>query len=223
MKKKETRVLSNPEFRFKEEDGNTLFGYAARFDSEAVLTHPVHGEFTERISPGAFGNVLNADVRALLNHDPNFVFGRTKSGTLRLSEDDNGLKTENNLPETQAAKDLKISVERGDITQQSFGFVVGKDEWSEDPETKKVTRNIKEIEKLFNISYVTYPAYPDTEVALRSLDEWRKKEEPPEEPDPMVEEPEKPIKPDPMVDEIARNRRKRELSLKHKQLIIEQE
>jgi len=222
MKKIEVRFSSNPEFRFAEVDGkNTLVGYAARFDSEAILRHPVHGEFTERIAPGAFKNVLNQDVRALLNHDPNFVFGRTKSGTLRLSEDGAGLRTENDMPDTQAARDLKVSVERGDISQQSFGFVIAKDGdvWEKD-ESGAISRTITNVAELRDTSYVTFPAYENTEVALRSLEEFRKQSA---DPDPTVGDPNNPDKSNPMVDLTAQRARGRSIELKTKKLIIEKE
>ena len=221
MKSKiEVRFSSNPEFRFAEVDGkNTLVGYAARFDSEATLRHPVHGEFKERIAPGAFKNVLNQDVRALLNHDPNFVFGRTKSGTLRLAEDGAGLRTENDMPDTQAARDLKVSVERGDISQQSFGFVVAKDGdvWEKD-EAGAISRTITNVAELRDTSYVTFPAYENTEVALRSLEEFRKTSE---EANPMVAEPNNPVEADPMVDLTVQKARARNIELKNKKLLME--
>ena len=172
---KETRVLPVSEFRFNESDGTPKFeGYAAVFNrwSEDL------GGFRERIKPSAFKNaVVNSDVRALFNHDANYVLGRSTSGTLELKEDSKGLHVSNTPPDTQWARDLMTSVNRGDISQMSFGFTVGEDEWHEDKDGV-VSRTINKIDRLFDISVVTYPAYPDTSVALRSLEKMKGEEKP---------------------------------------------
>ena len=169
---KEIRVLPVSEFRFSEEDGKPKFeGYAAVFNkwSEDL------GGFREKIKAGAFRKALkNSDVRALFNHDRNYVLGRSTAGTLKLKEDNKGLFINNNPPETQWAKDLMVSVNRGDITQMSFGFTVSEDEWKEDKEGR-VTRTIHGVDRLYDVSIVTEPAYPDTTVALRSLDKVKGK------------------------------------------------
>lgn len=169
---KERRFLNVQELRVsKKDDGpSTLKGYAAVFNS---LSEDLGG-FREKIDPGAFkGALKRSDTRALFNHDSNFVLGRQSAGTLRLKEDKKGLLMEVDLPDTQFARDLQTSVERGDITQQSFGFTVKKDSWEEDRDKKEVTRTLNEIDELFDVSPVTFPAYPDTTVAKRSLDEFR--------------------------------------------------
>ena len=106
------------------------------------------------------------DVRALLNHDPNFVLGRTKAGTLTLREDARGLHYTNDLPDTQTGRDLMTSIKRGDITGSSFAFVVKQDKW-----TQADTGDIREIldVNLFDVSPVTYPANEATSVGMRSL------------------------------------------------------
>ena len=172
--KKERRFLKVQELRVNTDgDKSTLTGYAAVFDS---LSDDLGG-FREKIDPGAFKSALKtSDCRALFNHDANFVLGRQSSKTLRLKEDKNGLLMECDLPDTQFARDLMISVSRGDITQQSFGFTVKVDEWEEDRSNGKTTRTLKEIDELFDVSPVTFPAYPDTTVAKRSLDEFKTSE-----------------------------------------------
>ena len=154
-----------------------IVGSAAVFNS---LSENL-GNFREQIAPGAFRKALKAsDVRALFNHDPNYVLGRTTSGTLRLKEDSRGLWMELTPPDTQLIRDLVIApIERGDITQQSFGFTVKKDSW-EDIEGEVPTRTLLEINELFDVSPVTYPAYKDTNVsiALRSLEEAKKDSNP---------------------------------------------
>jgi uncharacterized protein len=128
------------------------------------------GGFREKIAPGAFKRSLEngADVRALLNHDSNYVLGRNKSGTLFLSEDERGLKIEITPPDTQWARDLMVSMERGDIDQMSFGFYTISDDW----ETKdgENIRTLREVE-LFDVSVVTYPAYTATSANVRSAEE----------------------------------------------------
>lgn len=148
-----------------ESGAKMIRGHAAVFnrDSEEMFG------FVERVAPGAFTNTLkdDADVRALFNHDPNVVLGRSKSGTLRLREDKIGLAIEIDPPDTQAARDLLVSIERGDISQMSFGFRTVTDEWHTDK--KRMVRTLKEVE-LFDVSPVTFPAYPDTDVSARDLE-----------------------------------------------------
>ena len=165
----ETRVFSSAELRMtKSEDGVPRFeGYAARFNkwSEDL------GGFREKIAPKAFAKALKtSDTRALFNHDSNYVLGRTTSKTLDLREDDKGLKFSVIPPDTQWARDLGVSMERGDITQCSFGFTLseGGDEWHD--KGGAITRTIREVRSLQDVSIVAFPAYPDTSVALRSLD-----------------------------------------------------
>jgi len=172
--KKEVRFIKVQELRVKKtDDKTTLSGYAAVFNS---LSENLGG-FREKIDPGAFANALKkSDCRALFNHDSNFVLGRQSAKTLRLKEDDKGLFMECDLPDTQFARDLTVSIERGDINQQSFGFIVKIDSWEEDRDTGKTTRTLIEIDELMDVSPVTFPAYPDTDVAKRSLEEYRTSE-----------------------------------------------
>jgi HK97 family phage prohead protease len=189
-KNKEIRVLPMTEFRVLKDDGkSSLEGYAARFDkwSEDL------GGFKEKIARGAFKKALkDSDVRALFNHDANYVLGRSTAGTLALKEDGKGLFMANDPPPTQWASDLMVSVDRGDISQMSFGFTVEKDEWKEDKEGR-VTRVIHEVGRLLDVSVVSFPAYPDTSVALRSLEKSKAEKDKPkfelvEEPKEEVEE-----------------------------------
>jgi HK97 family phage prohead protease len=149
------------------DDGKRIMrGHAAVFNS---LSEDLGG-FREQIQPGAFAEaVKNDDVRALFNHDPNLILGRSKAGTLRLFEDEQGLAIEIDPPDTQIARDLMVSMERGDISQMSFGFSIrsGGQSWSKAEDGKKV-RTLTNL-RLFDVSPVTYPAYTSTDVALRSL------------------------------------------------------
>ena len=142
-------------------------GYGALFDSEADLYW-----FREIIRPGAFAETLKtADVRALFNHDPNLVLGRNKAGTLRLREDSRGLKYDFDPPDTAAARDVVELLRRGDVSQSSFGFRTLKDRWTfSDNPNEPALRELLEVE-LFDVSPVTFPAYPDTVVGIRSADD----------------------------------------------------
>jgi HK97 family phage prohead protease len=152
------------------DEGVTMItGYAARFNSWSEDL----GGFRERIMPGAFKKALMvSDVRALYNHDSNNLpLGRTPK-TLRLSEDTKGLKFEADLPDTQFARDLAISIQRKDITGNSFSFTVA--DGGDEMKTKDdvYSRTITEFKELFDIGPVVFPAYasPKVKVAQRALD-----------------------------------------------------
>ena len=158
----ERRFFSKTEFRVSD-DGKKIVGYAAKFNELS----PQYYGFKEKISPGAFTKTIKeADIRALFNHDPNIVLGRNKAGTLKLEEDEIGLRYEIELPDTQHGIDLHKLVKRGDISQSSFGFRIIKHSWEED-ETEGIIHTIIEV-KLFDVSPVTYPWYPTTEASARA-------------------------------------------------------
>lgn len=163
----EKRCLMAAEIR-AEGDGKKLVGYAAVFDAPYDS-----GWMVEYVRKGAFSRALseNQDVRALFDHDSSVVLGRRSAKTLTLAEDDKGLRFEIDLPDTQAARDLRILVERGDITGMSFGFRVIKEQWDESG--PKPVRTLLDVD-LLEVSVVTFPAYADTSVGVRSLEDWRK-------------------------------------------------
>src|SRR4051812_15119539 len=110
----ERRTVAAPDLRITADGPQRIFGHAALFDSPSQDL----GGFREQIRPGAFADSLkHDDVRALFNHDPNIILGRNRAGTLVLTEDQQGLGIEISPPDTQAARDLLVSIERGDITQ----------------------------------------------------------------------------------------------------------
>lgn len=146
-----------------EGERTTLAGYAAVFDQLSVV---LYGMFREKISRGAFAGALSGDVRALWNHDTNLPLGRTKAGTLRLEEDAHGLRVEIDPPTTQAGRDALVSVQRGDVDQMSFAFDVLEDEWDQD-ESGTLIRTLRKV-MLYEVSPVTFPAYPQTTVAARA-------------------------------------------------------
>lgn len=140
-----------------------MAGYAAKFDT---LSQNLGG-FVERIAPGAFTKTLaEADVKALFNHDANLLLGRSASGTLRMEEDETGLRYEVDLPDTTLGRDLRVLLERGDVSQSSFAFRVVRDDWGTDDQDRPV-RTLVEV-KLYDVSPVTYPAYLDTEASMRA-------------------------------------------------------
>ena len=165
----EERHLTAEESRLAAQGGKQpkILGYAAVFES---LSDPLAGgAFREKIEPGAFGQSLKTeDVKCLFNHDDNYVLGRKGNTTLTLKEDDRGLYFEVLPPETQWAADLMVSIGRKDIYQGSFQFKVLEDSWdSSDPDN--VIRTLIKV-KLIDVSVVSFPAYPQTVVDLRS--EW---------------------------------------------------
>lgn len=137
-------------------------GHAAVFNSPTII----FDTFKEQIAPGAFNRTLaEDDIRCIFNHDWNYVLGRNKTGTLKLLEDKTGLYFENTLPETSFAKDLQVSLARGDINQCSFGFIVTQESWDY-TDSDMPLRTIEEV-KLFEISVCPLPAYADTDVSLQ--------------------------------------------------------
>jgi len=162
----ERRTLPVAELRVAEADeGRMITGYAAVFDQ---LSEDLGG-FRELIRPGAFRKVIKDDVRALVNHDANFVLGRNVAGTLRLAEDDHGLQVEIDAPDTAWARDLMVTIDRGDVDQMSFAFSVREQAWKRDEDDGAVTREIIEFKRLYDVSVVTFPAYPQTEAQAREI------------------------------------------------------
>jgi len=166
-KTKEVRYLTADSLEVRVDDDRPVIeGHAAVFNKETVI-----GDyFREVIKPGAFKRAIREkqDVRALFNHDPNHVLGRTPAGTLHLSEDKRGLKIAIDPPDTQFANDLLTSIRRGDVDQMSFAFRATEEKWIE----KKGEMSLRELHDvdLYDVSPVTYPAYEATDVGLRSAE-----------------------------------------------------
>lgn len=176
MPKPERRFFGDAlELRFAEDDdaAPVIAGYAAVFNS---LSEDLGG-FREQIAPGAFSKAIGGDVRALFNHDPSMVLGRTRAKTLQLSEDQRGLRVEFTPPETEMGRQVVASLRRGDVDQMSFGFRTLADKWERNADGQEV-RTLLEVD-LFDVSVVTFPAYQETDVAVRSLDAWRSAQQPP--------------------------------------------
>ena len=166
----ETRAFALDEVRVEAREdgkGQRIVGHAAVFD---LLSEDLGG-FREKISPGAFAEAISTDdVRALFNHDDNLLLGRNRANTLMLSEDEKGLRSVIDLPDTQVARDLAVLMQRGDVNQMSFAFAISKDgqDWERTGEGPWI-RTINKIKRLWDVSVVTYPAYPQTDAAVRAL------------------------------------------------------
>lgn len=151
-------------------------GYSALFNSYSVDMGYGEWKVYEKIAPGAFTEALGrSDVRGLINHRSELILGRQSAKTLILTVDETGLHARYSLPETSYAKDLMISVERGDVREQSFAFTVASDGqvWEDDYEKKVSIRTITKFKEIFDVSIVTYPAYNDTTVLKRCFDSSR--------------------------------------------------
>ena len=151
--------LRTSEVRAAGDDSLIVEGYASNFDVEYDL-----GYFKESVARGAFDDVLEHDVRFLLNHT-GAPLARTTNGTLELTVDDTGLRYRAALADTQDGRDLYKLIKRGDITQSSFAFTIDADEWSEDRSTRTITK----VGKLLDVSSVTYPASASTSVYARNM------------------------------------------------------
>ncbi len=167
----ERRIHSTFEVLDDEGGRPTIEGYAAKFNELSADL----GGFRERIAPGAFARTLDegADVRALVDHDPSRIIGRTTAGTLELIEDATGLMVQIDPADTSVGRDLVESIRRGDINQMSFGFTIASegDSWGTDAEGQMI-RTLTDVD-LWDVSAVTFPAYPDTEIAVRSMQHWQ--------------------------------------------------
>lgn len=167
------------EFRAAESDGKKYIeGYFSVFGGVYELWPGA----TESIDPHAFDEALGDDIRALIDHETRLVLGRNKAGTLELRIDSHGLwgKIEINESDTDALN-LYARVQRGDVSQCSFGFDILSEE-TDISDNEKVHWTIKKV-KLYEVSCVTFPAYQDTSISARKsqydqikkrqMDAWR--------------------------------------------------
>lgn len=157
-----------------------ISGYALKFGTRS---HNLGG-FIEMIDKRALDQTDMNDVRALIDHDPSKILGRTSAGTLKLEVDDIGLRFDVTLPNTQYASDLYENLRVGNISNCSFGFMLGKDgdSFTRDQETGLPLRSLRNISKLTDVSVVTYPAYEDTDVTIakRNLQQYEERKRNPE-------------------------------------------
>jgi uncharacterized protein len=164
------------EERDGQKDSNVIEGYAAVFNKDSED----FGGWVERIAPGAFDDVLNDDAFALFNHESNLVLGRN-GVNVRLTQDKIGLKYRIELPNTTVANDLRTLIKDKIINKSSFAFTANQVEWKyEEDRSMPDIRTVKKMKRLYDVSPVTYPAYPDTSIAARS---YQRPEPQPETPD----------------------------------------
>jgi HK97 family phage prohead protease len=163
MENRETRDF-DAQFEIREaSDGMTFVGYAAKFNSASENL----GGFVEYIQPGAFSRSLKSrnDVKMLWNHDAGEPLASTRSGTMKLYEDEIGLRVEAKLPDTSRGRDLAVLLRDGIVDKMSFGFNVIKDSWNSEGNE----RTLKSV-RLFEVSAVTWPAYTATSASVRALE-----------------------------------------------------
>lgn len=162
----ERRWMIAKELRVARPDGEPpkIIGHAAVFNSLSLDL----GGFREQIAPGAFAqSIAEDDILALWNHDPSAVLGRNTAKTLRLVEDEAGLAVEILPPDTQDGRDVLTLIDRGDVKGMSFGFRTRKDAWTK--QTTGYVRTLLDVQ-LLDVSPVTYPAYPQTDLAVRAAE-----------------------------------------------------
>ncbi len=163
--RKQRQVRSLPQnFKTRDADGKLYIeGYFAVFDSP----YPLWDGAEEVVKPGAFEGVLTQDVRALVNHDTTLVMGRTTAGTLLLKQDETGLwgQIEVNRDDTDAMN-LYARVQRGDVSQCSFGFDIERETFV-DLGDGRCRWEIEKVNPLYEVSVCTFPAYEATSVSAR--------------------------------------------------------
>lgn len=173
MDKTETRELLTEQLEIREdEQGNKILsGYAVKWEKKSHVMG-YYRKFREQFRQGAFTDSLqNDDQRFLWAHDTSKVLGRTKNGTLRLIEDSIGLRFELTLPDTTLGEDTYKTIKRGDVDGVSFGFSMINEE-IEEPDDDLMLRTVTKA-KLFEVSAVAFPAYPDSEVSARGYDPYK--------------------------------------------------
>lgn len=157
---------SSENFKTRDDDGNPIIeGYFAVFNTETELWD---GAF-EKIAPNAFDSSISGDIRALINHDTTLVIGRTTNGTLELKVDTRGLWGRIKInPKDSDAMNIHARVERGDVTQCSFGFYIRSEETDLRPDGT-IVWTLTDVE-LFEVSCCTFPAYKETSIQARKRD-----------------------------------------------------
>lgn len=144
--------------------GPVIAGYFAVFDSP----YEIYPGCIEQIARGAFAFTLGDDIRALIDHDTRLVLGRTTAGTLILREDEHGLYGEIKINEADTdAMNLYARVQRGDVSQCSFGFDIIAEDYVVSPDGQSCTWTVREV-KLYEVTVATFPAYEATAVEARS-------------------------------------------------------
>lgn len=170
--KVEKRHTIEAAIRAGDDSKRVVQGYAAVFNKVAKITERLH----EKIAPGAFKNSIGGDIRALWSHNTDLVIGRTTNDSLKLSEDDTGLRFELSLPDTTQGRDAYTLIKDGYVSGVSFGFRVKKDAWDRGQDGQPHLRTLLDVD-LLEISPTPFPAYGETMVSARSSEELLKEKE----------------------------------------------
>ena len=150
----------------QEKDTCNVRGYASTFE-EYELFEMDGNHYCERIDPAAFDGCDMSDVVFRKDHQGT-VFARTSNGALKIDVDKHGLLTDTDLSRTASAREMYEEIRTGMYTQMSFAFVVDRDEIEKDKDNHKFTRVIRHIQKLYDVSPVSFPANPGTDIYARS-------------------------------------------------------
>lgn len=147
-----------------DEGGKTFIGRACEYNA---VSEPIYGMFTEELAPGCFDESLKSgrDVYCSVDHDANRILGRVSAGTLTLKPDERGIGVECPVAGYSYAQDLLLAIQRRDIRGMSFIFDVTDDQWSK--RDGKSHRTVKKAD-LYEVSFVVFPAYPQTDAGLRT-------------------------------------------------------
>lgn len=150
--------------RAAEADENyTVEGYATTFNDPYVVWEDEGIEYREEVDAHAFDDANMRDVIFQYDHE-GMVFARVSNGTLFLTPDEHGLRIRADLSKTAAAREMYEAIAAGLVTEMSFAFTVAADEYDRDTHTRKITR----IKKVYDVSAVSIPANPSTEISARS-------------------------------------------------------
>ena len=162
---REYRSISLTEFRTEKTEDNEYIveGYATTFGDEYVLWDEGDVQYKEVIDRDAFDGADMKDVVFLYNHE-GMVYARTRNGSLSLSIDDHGLKVRANLGLTEAARQMWETINAGLVDQMSWAFTVKEQKYNKQTHLRTITK----VKKAYEVTAVTFPANPATEIATRS-------------------------------------------------------
>ena len=171
MAMKDNREYRNMELRIAQPEGESeerryiVEGYASTYDSYKLFTDDDGTEYFERIEPTAFNGADLTDVVFRVDHEGR-VYARTSAGTLSVWMDEHGLANRTDLSKTQAARELFADIEAGNYPKMSFAFTVAEDHYDKATHTRVIDR----IAKVFDVSPVSFPANPTTELSVSTRD-----------------------------------------------------
>lgn len=177
---REYRMIQMPEMQFRaledEEQRYIVEGYATTFDDPYVLFEYDGNKYMEQITRDALLNADMGDVIFLYNHE-GMVYARQSNGTLQLSINEHGLYVRADLSSTEASREMYESIKAGLVTQMSWAFTVEEESYNE----KTRTRTILKVRKVYDVSAVSIPANPNTDISARSywdgvIEEERRRE-----------------------------------------------